>query len=334
MKRIFVMLCLLSCNPWLYGQGAGPYAGGNDGVDAQDPLFEGWITHVVSQTQPDPLSGGFARNDAGAFVSTEAAIVGRPGTFAVTGNVSHVASLGNGGSLTVGFAAAITDGPGPDFAVFENAFVDVAEPFVFAELAFVEVGTTTSHWARFENTFLSTNIVYDLNNIENDWYASQDVTLIDGLAGKHVIDQGTPFDLNTLTNHPAVTNGLVDLQDIRYVRLTDVVGDGSTLDSQGRPIYDPYYHALFGFPTAASPLSTDGFDLRGIGVIHHQVKLETATNGFNWMAFTNAAYQVQYRTDWAQAWSNAGPVAVGTNGPMSYTFGNETFQVYRVVKTK
>ena len=52
-----------------------------------------------------------------------------------------VASLGNGGQITLGFApSAIVDGPGPDFIVFENAFFIGGDPEKpFAELATVEV---------------------------------------------------------------------------------------------------------------------------------------------------------------------------------------------------
>ena len=49
----------------------------------------------------------------------------------------------------------------------------------------------------------------------------------------------------------------VDLDEINYVRLVDIVGDGSVLDSTGTPIYDAY-------PTHGTP----GFDLSGIGVIN------------------------------------------------------------------
>ena len=50
-------------------------------------------------------------------------------------------------------------------------------------------------------------------------------------------------------------SGRVDLQNIAYVRIVDIVGDGTSLDSRGEPIYDPY-------PTAGSA----GFDLDAIGV--------------------------------------------------------------------
>ena len=48
------------------------------------------------------------------------------------------------------------------------------------------------------------------------------------------------------------------LDDIVYVRVVDVVGDGSTLDSLGSQVWDPY-------PT---PFNEGGFDLDGVGVIN------------------------------------------------------------------
>ena len=48
--------------------------------------------------------------------------------------------------------------------------------------------------------------------------------------------------------------------DVRWVRLVDIVGDGSCTDSFGRVIYDPY-------PTEGSA----GFDLDAVGVINYRM---------------------------------------------------------------
>jgi hypothetical protein len=59
-----------------------------------------------------------------------------------------VVSLGNGGSITLGFANnGIVDGPGPDFVVFENAFEFGGT--VFAELGTVSVSEDGEHWHEF-----------------------------------------------------------------------------------------------------------------------------------------------------------------------------------------
>jgi hypothetical protein len=101
-----------------------------------------------------------------------------------------------------------------------------------------------------------------------DHWLSQDATMFDGLAGKTISQYGTPFSLSALTNNPKVLSGAVALNNIRYIRLTDVIGDGSTMDQYGNPIYSPYYDgsqlpALVATPDSA----TDGFCLRGVAIL-------------------------------------------------------------------
>jgi len=40
-------------------------------------------------------------------------------------------------------------------------------------------------------------------------------------------------------NNPLVTSGQVNLSLIHYVRLIDIIGDGTLQDAYGRPIFDP-----------------------------------------------------------------------------------------------
>jgi hypothetical protein len=62
---------------------------------------------------------------------------------------TDVVSLGNGGSITLGFSGnAIVDGPGADFVVFENAF-ETAAGGAFVELASVEVSDDGDSWYPF-----------------------------------------------------------------------------------------------------------------------------------------------------------------------------------------
>ena len=70
---------------------------------------------------------------------------------------------------------------------------------------------------------------------------------------------GTPFDLAALTGHPLVIGGLLDLNNVRHVRIVDIPGNGSFFDSAlptPHPIFDPWY--TFG---------SGGFDLEAVGVI-------------------------------------------------------------------
>jgi hypothetical protein len=160
----------------------------------------------------------------------------------------NVVSLGDGGSLTLFFPNGISNGAGDDFAVFENAFF--APDGLFAELAYVEVSSNGSDFARFESDSLTAAPVLAFGAI--------DPTNIRNLAGKQPIDLGTGFDLAALADHPLVTAALLNLQDVAYVRIVDTVGNGSRLDAGGDPIYDP-------FPTA---FPTGGFDVQAVGVIH------------------------------------------------------------------
>jgi hypothetical protein len=95
-------------------------------------------------------------------------------------------------------------------------------------------------------------------------FGNQQASLLGGLAGRDLGGFGTPFDLSTLTNKPAVRNGTVDLSNIRYVRIADIVGAadypnvGDTYnDSFGRQVFD-----------AHKTTGSGGFDLRAVGALH------------------------------------------------------------------
>lgn len=336
---------------WLASTGgapAGPYSGEAGGMHYGTNAFAGWITGYLDVQRPVAGSGGYARDNSGLPTNVLTAIAGRPAGFAGE-QTCHVLSLGDGGSIILTFAAAIHDGPGPDFAVFENGFTDNSDwtgtsretagnTFAFAELAFVDVGTTTSAWARFPVTYLGTGPVHNLDNLAEDRFASQDVSLIDGLAGKHDIEHGTPFDLADLFSDPAVTNGSVDLSNINYIRLTDVVGDGSTTDSFGRAIHDPYYDYQAGYPAAPPASSTDGFDLRAVGVIHFAtISTCAGANGpeISWYATTNIMYQAQWSDDFRGTnWHDLGDPVAGACAECVATdaYGTASARFYRVVR--
>lgn len=184
-------------------------------------------------------------NPAGGLASfgAPANVVG-----AATASSLDVLSLGDGGSITLYFAAGIHNGPGDDLAVYENGF-----PFVdglFTELAFVEVASDGLAYARFPATALNAFPIASFDPLDPSDYH--------GLAGRHEIGLGTGFDLAGLAAHPLVRSGEVDLLNVHYVRIVDVVGDGSRVDGDGRPIYDPY----------ATPFASGGFDLEAVGALH------------------------------------------------------------------
>lgn len=180
-------------------------------------------------------------------------ILGGPRGAGPTAGSLDVLTLGVGGSVTLTFDAGgrsrrIVDGPGPDLIVFENAMYVAGDPTrCFGELAFVEVSTDGVRFARLPSRSLTPAPVSPYGAIN-----PADVT---GLAGAHptlanvdtnTVDPfdppaagGDAFDLAELADDPMVVAGLVRLNDIRFVRLVDILGDGSVSDGEGGPIYDP-----------------------------------------------------------------------------------------------
>lgn len=239
-----------------YGDHDGPY-GENDGIHGgnrlepsqyppADPGILGWATKVVAYDRSPDVTHG-----------TPEVVLGQPGgTF-------DVFSLGDGGWIIVAFDRPVANLPGPDFAVWENGFIS-RQPgdlnHLWAELMFVEVSTNGQDFVRFP----SINMVPQALG----GFSCLDPTYIHNVAGKHPNgndgrDEGTPFDLDALSGDPMVLDGTVDLSRINFVRLIDVVGDGSTTDSLGHAMFDPY-------PT---PFGTGGADLDAVGVLSFSTEL-------------------------------------------------------------
>ncbi len=208
---------------------------GGDAIAADDARIAGWAAGWV-----EPVAWG-ADNDPGAEDPRRA--LGLAGRDAL-----DATSLGNGGALTLVLPWTIGDDEGPEFVIFENGFSDL-----FLELAFVEVSSDGVHFARFDA------LVFDLEPVSA--YGTLDASRVAGLAGRHRVGYGTPFDLGSLAYHPEVRAGRVDLAAVMYVRVVDIIGDGTVVDSAGNPIYDPT-------PT----YGTAGFDLDGVGVLAPAVR--------------------------------------------------------------
>lgn len=155
-------------------------------------------------------------------------------------------SLGDGGEATLRLYQHIFNGPGPDFAVFENGFSEQ-----FLELAFVEVSSDGVHFFRFP----ATSQTQDTTQIGT--FGTVDATFIHNLAGKYHVNYGTPFDLNDLPD-----TLLLNKYAISHIRIRDVVGivasSNSSHDITNKVINDPW-------PT---PFPSSGFDLDAIGLIH------------------------------------------------------------------
>jgi hypothetical protein len=162
-----------------------------------------------------------------------------------------ILSLGDGGSITLRFSVPFRNGPGSDFAVFENSFSDT-----FLELAFVEVSSDGVHFSRFPSVSLTPTAGIQ-ENIDKDDFSTLDPTNLHNLAGKYRGGFGTPFNLDDLAGAPDL-----DVNSIVAVRVIDVVGSidprWATHDSLGNIIKDP-------FPTV---FPSGGFDLDAIGAFY------------------------------------------------------------------
>ena len=119
---------------------AGPYS--TTGIPASDPSFAEWgsgCTVTRGYEEIDKPSLGFASFGADS---------------AGTGQANNsVVSLGDGGSAVLTFNTPIVNGPGNDFAVFENAFA--SGDGRFCELGFVDVSSDGVNYFRFPSVSLT-----------------------------------------------------------------------------------------------------------------------------------------------------------------------------------
>lgn len=208
---------------------------GTTAMHKDSSAFVAWATGCTVVRGPQDISNpGLGL----ASVGVQANVVGMPN--------GNVLSLGDGGTATLTFAQPIINGPGWDFAVFENGFDDT-----FLELAFVEVSSNGTGFVRFPATSLTQT------DTQIDGFGAVDATKLNNLAGKYRAQFGTPFDLDELADAPGL-----DVDAITHVRIVDVVGciqDAyATHDHLGNKVNDPWN----------TPFASSGFDLDGVGVIH------------------------------------------------------------------
>lgn len=236
----------------------GPAAGqeGSQAIHMSSSDFKGWAMgykDLVYGTQGKPVDD--------TWKTPEKALG------PATGSVYDIVCIGDGGQITFTFDQAIANGEGADFAIFENSFNDSA-----LELSFVEVSTDGIHFVRFPNFYLGET---EMGPYDNYNYPQ----LIYNLASKYSVEYGHGFDLQELvfaynyalntpqsesafseeyTQHLLEMYTYLDLEEINYVRIIDIVGDGTIVDSAGHPIYDPT--GSYGSP---------GSDIQAVGVINY-----------------------------------------------------------------
>lgn len=252
-RRLLIVVVGLSGVGLVAPANAGLYSGPTQTTHAIDPaipsnsaLFAEWANAIL------PLGSGtyFAPRGSTAISATGYNCLGDL-------DATQIANGDSPGYLTVTFPTGIRNGAGHDFAVFENGFTYGSPNGLFAELAYVEVSSNGTDFVRFDSISTNTAPVQG-----SGAFAGFDMSNVYNLAGKHASGYGTPFDLAELANKPLVLSGQVDLNNIQYVKLVDIPGNGSFLDSQGNPILDNWLTT-----------GTGGFDFRlpagqGVGVIN------------------------------------------------------------------
>ena len=234
--------------PFNYGDGYEKYPG----ILRDDSAFIGWAIGYLNYSPGPDVEERFQTPDKAIGQSL--------------GGYSDIVSLGSGGSIIMSFDPPIQNGNGWDFAVFENGFWNNSMDMAFLELAYVEISSDGEHFVRFDNCSLTSGAVGAFENID-----PSDIT---GLAGKYVQGIGTPFDLEDLIKKDEVLYGFVDLNRISYVKIIDIMGDGTYYDHRSSQmsanwggnsaIYDPY-------PSK----EISGFDLEAIGVRYQNADPDT-----------------------------------------------------------
>jgi hypothetical protein len=241
-----------------------------------NPIFRSWATSVVSyEHAPGVL-----------------AVWGDPNKALgpATGDYLDVVSLGDldqgqigqgvgPGQITLSFSEAIRDCNGYDFVVFENGLVSLINTGggsikgqMFAELGYVEVSSNGVDFVRFPSVSLTEGLV--------GMYGTIEISDVYNLAGKHPngngVCVGTPFDLREIAGQDNVLSGVVDINNINYVRIVDIPGSGDFEDEAVEHI-DPHSWPFWDFYTNSHPIydawvtfESGGVDLEAVGVLEEQ----------------------------------------------------------------
>jgi len=241
-----------------------------------NPIFRGWATSIVNYS---PAPGvGLQWSDPNKALGP------------ATGNNLDIVSLGDldrqqidtgvpPGQITLSFDQVIRDVNGYDFVVFENGFISKFDTTgssvtgrMFTELGYVEVSSNGEDFVRFPSVSLTSTPVGRYGTIE--------ISKIYNLAGKHPNANGmcssTPFDLRDIADNSNVLSGLVDVNNIKYVRIIDIPGSGDFCDEAVMHI-DPntwpnwdYYANNHPIYDAWPTLGSGGLDLEAVGVLQEQ----------------------------------------------------------------
>jgi len=202
------------------GGGAALSDGASDGAPAQPA--DHFATRVVSFTKGE--CGGFGSEDQ---------VLGPPDGGGDENGSLDVLSLGDGGVIVLSFEPnAIVDGPGPDFIVFENAFLQEAgDPAsVYAEVGEVSVSDDGATWT----TYPCTATAYPYGACAG-WHPTYSAPGNGVSPADPATAGGDAFDLAT-----------VGVARARYVRIRDASGEACTSQN----------------------VTKNGFDLDAVAIVH------------------------------------------------------------------
>ncbi len=275
-----------------------------------NPIFRGWATGFRNYAPGDhDWIGPGVWNDPNKALGP------------VTGANFDIVSLGDldqteiaagapPGEITLVFGdpddaddpAHIRDVAGYDFVVFENGFISSfqtsggsIEGEMLSELGYVEVSSDGVNFARFPAVSLTAAPVGP--------YGTIDVTDVYNLAGKHPnaygVCTGTPFDLQDIGLTPPVADGLVDIDNISFVRIVDIPGSGDFTDQAVEHI-DPgsraqwdYYQGNHSMYDAWVTSGSGGLDVEAVGVLNSQeysadIDLDGRVGAFDFALFASS----------------------------------------------
>lgn len=159
----------------------------------------------------------------------------------------QILSIGLDGEIIIGLKDnLIIDKPGPDFIIFENAFINQFNNKIYAEPAVISVSKDGINFIEFP---------YDILTLE-------------GLAGvTPTIGSEDPF------NHPkcggdAFDLSTIDIDSVKYIKIKDITSQ--ILNNTSHPNYDP---------------TLSGFDLDAIAVINHTEIISSVSISNNYDSF-------------------------------------------------
>ncbi|UCE99308.1 MAG: hypothetical protein JSV82_09125 [Planctomycetota bacterium] len=313
-ERLIVYLVFTVCINMRSVSMAGPYteAGVNgyigdhwrhaDPCDANaivNPIFQGWAIGVVSYSPAPGVDSQWSDPNKALGPAM--------------GDYTDIVSLGDldvnaindgcePGWITLSFSETIRDRAGYDFAIFENGFISDYDTSggsvageMFAELGYVEVSSDGSNFVRFPAVSLTPGPVGS--------YGTLEISDVFRLVGKHPnaagVCTGTLFDLGDIADDPCVVSGVVDINNINYVRIVDIPGSGDFkdeavkhIDPNSWPSWDnfdvnhPIYDAWMTF-------GSGGLDLEAVGVLREQkysadINLDGVVDMFDFALFGSA----------------------------------------------